>query len=71
MMHMLIDDLERGSQTMYPDAMEARIRFQMDVTAKHTDTVKDYQSRHQYVIVYHHEDVEQLDFYGCLSSNDV
>ena len=56
---------------MYLDAMEARFKFQMDVTTEHTDTLKDYQSWHQYVTVDQHEDVEQLDFYGCLSLNDV
>lgn len=70
-MRMLIDDLDKGARAVYLDAMEARFRFQMDVTTEHTDTLKDYQCWHQYVIVYQHEDVGQLDFYGCLSLNDV
>jgi len=43
---------------VYPDVMEARVRFQMDVNAEHTDTIKDYRSWHQYVTIYHHGDVE-------------
>jgi len=27
MLHMLLDELERGSQAMYLDAMEVRVRF--------------------------------------------
>ena len=71
MMHMLTDELDRGARAVYPDAMEARFRFQTDFTAEHTDDIKDYQSWHRYVTVDQHEDVEKLDFYGCLSSNDV
>ena len=71
MMHMLIDELDRGSREMYPDAMEARFRFQMDVTVKHTNTLKYYQSWHQYATDDHLEDVEEFDFHGCLSHSDV
>ena len=71
MMHMLSDELDRGARAVYPDAMEARFRFLMDVIAEHTNTLKDYQSWHQYVTVDQHEDVEQLYLYGCLSPNDV
>ena len=56
---------------MYPDAMEARFRFQMDVTTKHIDTIRDYQSWHKYVTIDQHEDVEQSDFYSCLSHSGV
>ena len=71
MMCMLTDKLDRGAQAVYPDAMEARFRLQTDVTAEHTDTLKYYQSWHQYVTVDQHEDVEQLDFYSFLIHNDV
>ena len=54
MMHMLSDELDRGARSMYPDAMEARFRFQTDVTTEHMDTMKDYQSWHQYVTVDQH-----------------
>lgn len=67
MMRMLLDELDRGAQEVYPDSMAARVRFQTNVTAKHTDTIKDYSSWHQYVTVDQHEDVEELDFHGCLS----
>ena len=71
MMHMLSDELDRGAQVVYPDAMEARLRFQTDVTAEHMDTIRCYQSWHQYVIVDQHEDVKQLDYYSCLSQSGV
>lgn len=67
MMCMLIDDLEKGARVVYPNAMEVRFRFHIDVTAEHMDTLKDYQSWHQYVTVDQHEDVKKLEFYGCLS----
>lgn len=71
MMHMLTDELDRGARAMYVDAMEARARFQKDVTLEHTDTIADYRSWHQYVTVDQCEDVEELDFHGCLSHSDV
>ena len=45
---------------MYPDAMEARVHFQKDVTLEYTDTIVDYQAWHQFATVDHHEDVEEL-----------
>lgn len=36
---------------VYADAMEARVRFQKDVTLEHTNIIKDYRSWHQYVTV--------------------
>jgi len=69
-MHILLDKLDRGARAVYPNAMETRVRFQTDVTAEHTNTIKDYKS-YQNVNVDQHEDVEQLDFYGCLSQSDV
>ena len=56
---------------MYLDAMEERVRFQMDVTVEHIDTIKDYRSWHQYVIVDQYEDVEEMDFHSGLSHSDV
>ena len=46
MMCMLTDELERGARAVYPNAMEARVKFQKDVTLEHTDTIVDYQSWH-------------------------
>ena len=71
MMHMLSYELARGARVVYLDAMEARVRFQTDVTTEHMDTIRDYRAWHQYVIVDQHEDVEQLDFYSCLSQSDI
>ena len=71
MMHMLLKELDRGARAVYPNAMEARVRFQTDVTAEHTNTIKDYRSWQQYVTIDQHEDVEELDFHGCLSQSDV
>jgi len=62
MMHMLADELERGTRSMYPDVTEARVRFQQDVTIKHANTITDYQAWHQFATVNHHEDVEELVF---------
>lgn len=67
MMHMLSNDLDRGTREVYPDAMDSRVKSQMDVSTKHTDTIKDYRSWHQYVTIAGHEDVDDLDFHGCLS----
>ena len=69
-MHILLDELERVVWAVYPDGMEARFRFQTNVTVEHINTIKDYQYWHQYVTVDQHEDVEQLEIYGCLSLND-
>jgi len=41
-MHMLSDKLDRGTREVYPDAMEARVHFQKDVTIEYTDTIVDY-----------------------------
>jgi len=70
MIHMLMDELDRGARAVYPNSMEARYKFQTDVTVEHMDTLKDYQSWHQYATIDQHEDVEKLDFYGFLSPND-
>lgn len=58
LLHILSDELDRGAQVVYLDAMEARFRFQTDVMAEHTNTIRDYQSWRQYVNVDQHEDVE-------------
>lgn len=58
MMHMLSNELDRGARAVYPDAMEAKVRFQTNVTVEHTDTIKDYISWHQYVTIDQHEDAE-------------
>jgi len=60
MMHMLIDELDRGAKIVYLDATEARLRFQKDVTTEYTDTIMDYQAWHQFTTIDHHKDVEEL-----------
>jgi len=70
MMHMLSNELDKGAREVYPDAMEARVKFQTDATTEHRETIKDYRSWHQYVTVDQHEDVEELDFHGFLSQSD-
>jgi len=62
MMCMLSDELDRGAQVVYPNAMEARVRFQKDVTLEYTDTIADYRAWHQFTIIGDHEDVEELVF---------
>ena len=61
-MCMLSYDLDRGARAVYPDAMEARVSFQKDVTIEYTDTITDYQACHQFANVDHREDVEELVF---------
>lgn len=62
MMHILSNELCRGAGAVYPDVMEARFRSQKGVTLKHTDTIADYRSWHQFTTIDHHEDVEELVF---------
>lgn len=62
MMHMLSDELDRGAKSVYPNATEERVHFQQDVTIKHTDTITDYQTWHQFATIDHCKDVEDLVF---------
>ena len=62
MMCMLSSELDRGAISVYPDATEARVRFQQDVTIQRTDTITDDQAWHQFATVDHHKDVEELLF---------
>ena len=62
MMRVLSDKLDRGAQAVYPNAMEARVCFQKDVTIEYTNTIADYQAWHQFATVDHCEDVEELVF---------
>lgn len=62
MMCMLLDELDRGAKSMYPDATKARVCFHKDVTIEYMDTIIDYQAWHQFTTVDHHEDVEELVF---------
>ena len=62
MMCMILDELDRGSRTVYPDVMEERVRFYKDVTLERKDTIVDYRSWHQLATVDKNEDVEELVF---------
>jgi len=41
MMHILSDELERGAREVYPNVVEARVRFHKDVTFEYMDTIAD------------------------------
>lgn len=60
MMHMLLDELDNGVRAVYLNAIEARVFFHNDVTTEYADTIADYHYWHQFTIVDHHEDVEEL-----------
>jgi len=60
MVCMLSNELDRGAISVYPDAMEARVHFQRDVTIEHTDTITDDQAWHQFATIDHHNDVKEL-----------
>ena len=44
MLRMLSDELDRGARAMYPNSMEVKVNFQMDVTTEHMDTIRDYRA---------------------------
>lgn len=46
MMHMLLDELDVEAREVYLADMEARVKFQKDVTLEHMDTIVDYRSWH-------------------------
>ena len=62
MTHMLPHELDKGEKIVYPDATDARVLFQKDITTECMDTIKDYQASHQFATIDHHEDVEELVF---------
>ena len=61
-MHMISDELNKGAKSMYPDATEARVRFQQDVTFEPMDTIMDDQAWHQSATIDNYKDVEELVF---------
>lgn len=62
LMHILLDESDKGAKAVYPDAIEGRIHFQKDVTTKYTDTIMDYRAWYLFFTIDHHEDVEDLVF---------
>jgi len=59
---MLHDELDRGSKSIYPEAMEARVHFQKDIIKEYVDTIAHCQSWHQFVTQDHGEEVNELVF---------
>jgi len=62
LMHMLSHELDRGAKSAYPNAIEARVRFQKYSTTECMDIIADYQAWHQFTTEDHLADVEQLVF---------
>jgi len=52
MMHMISDGLDWEAQVVYLDTIKVKVRFQMDLTMEHTDTIRDNRAWYQYVIFY-------------------
>lgn len=49
MLHMLEDELDKGSKTIYPKSMQARVRYQKDTIKQFGDIIAQYQAWYQYV----------------------
>ena len=62
MLHMLQDELDTGSKTIYMDDMEARVYYQKDTVKQFGDIITQYQAWHQYVTVKHQVEVVELVF---------
>ncbi len=62
MMHMLLDELDKGARAVYLDFMEERVHFHKYVALEYTNNITSYRARHQFAIVDHHEDVQELVF---------
>ena len=44
MLHRLQNELDTGSKTIYPDAKEARVRYQKDTIKQFGDIITQYQA---------------------------
>ena len=60
--HMLQNELDIGSRTIYPDAMEVRVHYQKDTIKQFGDIITQYQAWHQYVTEKHQVEVVKLVF---------
>lgn len=49
MLHILQDELDKGSKTINLEAMEARIHYQKDAIKKFGDNIAQYQAWYQYI----------------------
>jgi len=45
-LHMLQDELDKGSKSIYLEAMEARVLFHKDIIKDYMDTIAHYQAWH-------------------------
>lgn len=62
MMHMLQDELDTSSRTIYPEFMEARVNYQKDTIKYFEDVITHYQSWNQYVTEKSQVEVVELVF---------
>jgi len=59
---LLEKETQTGSNTVYPDAMEARVRFQPETIAQFGDIIAQYKSWHHYVTEKNQVEVVELEF---------
>jgi len=62
MLLMLTKGVETGSNSLYLDAMEARVRFHPDTITQFGDVIAQYQAWHQYVTMKHQVEFDDLEF---------
>lgn len=60
MLHMLQDEMDLGSNTIYLDAMEERVRYQEDTIKQFGDIISYYQDWHEYTTKNNQVEVAQL-----------
>ena len=68
MLHILKDELDIGSKTIYPDVMEARVCYLKDTINHFADIITQYQAWHEYVTKKHQVKVIKLVFPQTLES---
>lgn len=56
---MLQDELDKGSKSVYPKAMEARVCFLKYIIKEYEDTIVHYQAWYQFITEYHREEVDE------------
>lgn len=62
MLQKLQDELDKGSKTIYLEAMEARVRYQKDIIKQFGDIIAQYQAWYQCVSESHQVEVVELVF---------
>ena len=62
MLHMIQDESDIGSKTIYPDFMEARVHYQKDTIKQFGDIISAYQAWYDYMIEKHQVEVSELVF---------